>query len=241
LNAGNICARSAHRKVPGTCARACRGHARVPQHPPSAMRATRDPSPTVHGPVRILLVCESVSNHTFLPSRRVSNSGQTAGPWHGRQCLRWQRALVQPWRTQRVRPLAPVPRTHALAPAPTTHNVCAGDNHACPSTHHAQCDGACSPCVRSAHAKGCRGHARVPQHPPRTMRATRNPSPSFSFDLKFWVGNPFCRARVSGSYKYQVPQENTSKDMKHQSKIKLDAHFRPLLGFVPEMSVKFYF
>jgi len=88
LNAGNICARSAHRKVPGTCARACRGHASVPQHPPSAMRATRDPSLTVHGPVRILLVCESVSNHTFLPSRRVSNSGQTAGPWHGSECYR---------------------------------------------------------------------------------------------------------------------------------------------------------
>ena len=112
-----------------------------------------------------------------MPSRRVSNSGQTAESSHGRQCLCWQRALVQPLRTQRVRALAPVPRTRALAPAPTTHNVCAGDTRACPSTHHAQCDGACNPCVRRARTKGCRGHGRVPQHPPRTMRATRDPSP----------------------------------------------------------------
>ena len=225
--------------VPGTRARAPAPTERNASHARSLTdrpRTCADPSRVricfkSHFPAQQTGVNRSIVLLLFLQKQNLANaiyhSGQTAGPWHGRQCLRWQRALVQPWRTQRVRPLAPVPRTHALAPAPTTHNVCAGDNHACPSTHHTQCDGACSPCVRSAHAKGCRGHARVPQHPPRTMRATRNPSPSFSFDLKFWVGNPFCRARVSGSYKYQVPQENTSKCMKHQSKIKLDAHFRP--------------
>ncbi len=107
-----------------------------------------------------------------------------------------------------------VPGTRARAPAPTERNA-----------SHARCPNAGNICARSArkwvpgtHARACRGHARVPQHPPSAMRATRDPSPtvhrpvcgSFSFKSHFPAG-----ARASGSYKYQVPQENTSKSMKH--------------------------
>jgi hypothetical protein len=106
-------------------------------------------------------------------------------------------------------------REHARLPQhrATTHNVCAWDTRACPSTHQAQCYGACNPCARSArkwvpgtragpstHRSQCEPRA-IPHQPVRI--------------LLFQISHPFCRARVSGSYKYQVPQENTSKGMKH--------------------------
>jgi hypothetical protein len=83
----------------------------------------------------------------LMPSRRVSQGRLQCHRTAGNACV-GSELSCNPCK----RSAPPVPRT-----APTDHNVCAGDTRACPSTHQAQCDGACNPCKR------------LPQHPPPTM------------------------------------------------------------------------